>query len=547
MKRKLLNAEFVFASVINYLELLFVWAIFLENCIYACMAVLITLVILYSLVLTPLTDIYYRYVLGMRNPTERESARIKAAWDLVTRGAEEKGVRIPSDLMIYVKDANDQNACAVGRKTIMLHTALLAGIIKDEEIAGVIGHEVGHIVNGDTVSLLMSIQGTVVLKIIGFLYHVAGILVAKLFTVVFSLFGLMWFEGNLDAGIGLGRIIGFFCAIPGKIIDLCVLLIARVETAGYMFFSRKEEFAADQFSTSIGLGRGLRDNLSRGSSSERVNKFSLEYILKGTHPPTSERIERIEMTMRQMEDDKKREEQYQENRTDQTVQNSDKNAETMVGNETVYSAEEQFQAAMQYMKSGDKAHAVLLLKKAADGGCSGAYTELGRCYLYGIGVNPNKGEAVRFLKKSLECGDAEGIYLLAECYASMGKEEKYAAVAFRCYYKSGSRGNAAAMAKAGLCWLEGRGIEKNEKAAYDCLRTAVEERNYQKAAYHLGRCYIQGIGTPADVAKGMAVLRKGIQSGCDDADKARRLLNDCTVKKSEVRDDLQDLFDLLDE
>ncbi len=135
MKRKLLNAEFVFASVINYLELLFVWAIFLGNCIYACMAAFITLVILYSLVLTLLTDIYYRYVLGMRNPTERESARIKTAWDLVTRGAEEKGVRIPSDLMIYVKDANDQNPCAVGGKTIMLHTAMLAGVIGHEAMS----------------------------------------------------------------------------------------------------------------------------------------------------------------------------------------------------------------------------------------------------------------------------------------------------------------------------------------------------------------------------------------------------------------------------
>lgn len=547
MKRKFLNAEFVFASVINYLELLFIWAIFLENCIYACMAALITLVILYLLVLTPLTDIYYRYDLGMRNPTERESARIKTAWELVTRGAEEKGVRIPSDLMIYVKDANDQNACAVGRKTIMLHTAMLTGIIKDEEIAGVIGHEVGHIVNGDTVSLLMSIQGTVVLNIIGFLYHVAGILVAKLFTVVFSLFGLMWFEGNLDAGIGLGRIIGFFCAIPGKIIDLCVLLIARVETAGYMFLSRQEEFAADQFSTSIGLGRGLRDNLARGSSRERVNKFSLEYILKGTHPPTSERIQRIETSMLQMEGDREKVEQNKEIRTEKAIRNNNKNAEPMVDNEIFYSEEELFQTAMQYMKNGDEPKAVLLLKKAAGGGCPKAYTELGRCYLYGIGVEASKGEAVKYLKKSLECGDAEGIYLLAECYASMGKEEKYAAVAFRCYYKAGSKGHAAAMAKAGLCWLEGRGIEKNEKAAYDCLRTVVEERNYQKAAYQLGRCYIQGIGTPVDVAKGMAVLRKGIQGGCDDADKARRLLNDCAVKKSEVKDDLKELLDLLDE
>ncbi len=119
MKRKLLNAEFVFASVINYLELLFVWAIFLGNCIYACMAAFITLVILYSLVLTLLTDIYYRYVLGMRNPTERESARIKTA----------------SDLMIYVKDANDQNPCAVGGKTIMLHTAMLAGVIGHEAMS----------------------------------------------------------------------------------------------------------------------------------------------------------------------------------------------------------------------------------------------------------------------------------------------------------------------------------------------------------------------------------------------------------------------------
>lgn len=536
MRKKFLRGEFIFACIINYLELFFIWAMFLEDFIFALIAALLTLIILYALVMTPLTDIYYRYRLGLRDPNEREAKRIASAWELVVRGTEKQGIKIPPDLKIFVKDAGDLNACATGRNTVAIYTPMLASIIKDEEIAGVIGHELGHIINGDTMCLLMAIQGSIVFGIIRTFYKVVAWIIKKLFASLFTFLGTIWSEGNLDAGIILGRIIDYIFSIPCKAVDLVFWLFIRVETAGYMFFSRQDEFAADEFSAIIGTGKGLRDNLARDAARENINKFSLEYILQGTHPPTKERIERIEIVLRRTEEDRKNEEQNKIINADKVVQLNSKVVETVDEDGRFYPAEEQFDMAMQHIKDGDEEQAVLLLKKAADGGYAKAFTELGKCYLYGIGVNPSKSEAVRYLKKSLETGDAEGIYLLAECYGSVGKESQYAAVAFRCYYKAASLGNVEAMAKAGLYCLEGRGIEKNEKAACNLLKIAVEKHNYQKAAYHLGKCYIQGIGTPIDIEKGVSVLRKGIECGCDNIDQARQLLIDSSLNKSQDKD-----------
>lgn len=70
MKKDILNGGIIFASIINYLELTFLLGIFLDNFLYGLIAALPILVILYLLVQTPLTDKYYRYKLGLREPNE---------------------------------------------------------------------------------------------------------------------------------------------------------------------------------------------------------------------------------------------------------------------------------------------------------------------------------------------------------------------------------------------------------------------------------------------------------------------------------------------
>lgn len=545
MKKNILNGGFIFASIINYLELTFLMGLFFDNFLYGLIAALPTMAVLYALTLTPLTDWSYRRELGLRKPNEREAKRIQTIWHMVVDGAKDCGIEVPSTFSIWVKDDNEPNACATGVNTIAINTAMLMNIYSDGEIAGVLGHELGHIVHGDTLSMLMSLQGSVVMNVIRQLYKVVSWIIENMFRLFFTILGLVWTEGNWDLGTMLGKIIGDICALPGKIIDLCIYGFDRFETAGYLLFCRQDEFAADKFSTTIGFGKGLRDNLARERSREKVNKFSLAYILQGTHPPTSERIERIEIIMQQMEENGK-----QENISEDTAHKSVRThtaAEIADEDSERYSAEEQFKKAMQSIKNGERQQGIIWLEKAVGQNYAKAYIELGKCYFYGIGVKANKSRAAHYLQKSLEIGNAEGIYLLAECYASVGGDNKYAEAAFKCYYKSASLGCNAAFARVGLCCMEGKGAQKNEETAFNWLRTAVEKRNYQKAAYPLAKCYIQGIGTQKDIEKGIKILKKGIASGCDDADKAKQLLRNCTL--DEYVDDSfdNDLLDILDD
>lgn len=548
MKRKFPSGGFIFACVINYLEFTFIWGLFSDFRI-GFIAALPTLIVVYAIVLTPWSDFYYRHKLGLRTPNEKELKRIKLAWGLVLKGTADNNIRIPENLKIYVKDDNEANAFAVGTSTIAIHTGMLMGRIRDDEIAGVLGHELGHIVNGDTVSLLMSIQGSNVLDLIFWFCKFLVWLMEKAITIMFTILGTVWSEGNLNAGVLLGKIVGYTGVITGKIIDFFAWIIVRIETAGYMLFSRQDELAADRFSVLLGLGKGLKDCLIKISGRERVNKFSIEYILQGTHPPTSERVEKIEIMMRQMQDAEKKEiiEETANTEKDEPSTHINEVVEIVDLDKERYSDEQQFKIALKCIQNGETKQGFSMLKILADKEYPKAYTELGRCYLYGIGVEGSKNNAVHYLKKALEYKDAEGIYLLAECYASAGSQDKYMAAAFKCYYNSALLGHTAAIVKVGLCCLDGKGTKKNEKAAYNWLRTAVEKRNYQKAAYSLAKCYIEGIGTPKDIRKGVAVLKRGIECGCDDIDKAKDLMKNCMFGKLEKENEIQDVLRMSDD
>lgn len=536
MKRKVPSGGFILACIINYFEFTFIWGVFTDfrvGQIVALPTLILTYVITYAILKTPLVDFYYKYKLSLRIPTETEGKRIKSAWDLVLRGGADKNIRIPANLNIYVINDNQVGAFAVGSRIIVVHTALLMKRFSDEEIAGVLGHELGHIVNGDTVSLLISMQGSKIFDGIIWLYKAMAWLMQKVIRLLFTFIGIEETEGDICAGISVGRIAEYFFMIPGKIIDLFAWFFIRVETAGYMLFNRKDEFAADKFSVSIGLGNGLRDCLLQISKKKEVNKFSIEYILQGTHPPISERVEKIDNMLYLAQDSLDKENAIETENVEETFKCIDKTAEITRARNKYYSEKDQFEIALQRMQTGDEKHGFSLLKILADKEYPKAYTEVGKCYLYGIGVERNINSAVLYLKKALEFEDAEGIYLLAECYASVKDRDKYSPVAFKCYYKSAKLGYKAAIAKVGLCCLEGKGTEKNEKVAYNLLRTAVEINNDQRVAYFLAKCYIEGIGTSQDMRKGIVVLKRGIECGCEEIDKAKRLLKSCTADNFE--------------
>lgn len=112
---------------------------------------------LYLLALTPFGDWYYRWIINARKPDGIGSKRIQRIWRRICENATSKGIRVPGNIEFFVSDGEGINAYAAGSRTIVVHRDLLANYMYDDEIGGVLAHELAHHINGDTAALMISL------------------------------------------------------------------------------------------------------------------------------------------------------------------------------------------------------------------------------------------------------------------------------------------------------------------------------------------------------------------------------------------------------
>ena len=125
--------------------------------------------------------------------------------------------------------------------------------------------------------------------------------------------------------------------------------------------------------------------------------------------------------------------------------------------------------------------------------------------------------AENFVKKHLEVPEkvievAIVLYALGVLYL----EEREPSKAFKVLEESSSLGNPAARTDLALLYLEGKGVEKDEKRGVELLKSALELGHYN-AAVHLHRAYIEGLGVQKDSMKAAEVLKKGVERGSSQA------------------------------
>ena len=175
----------------------------------------------------------------------------------------------------------EPNAFATGAfknsALVAVSTGLLQSMSK-EEVEAVLGHEIGHVANGDMVTLTL-IQG-VVNTFVVFLARVVGYFVDK---VVFK----------SERGIGIGFYVTVF---------VCEIIFGILASIIVAWFSRQREFRADAASASLlGSPRPMVNALARlgglqpGSlppqfQSSGINNAPGWMALFSSHPPIEERI-----------------------------------------------------------------------------------------------------------------------------------------------------------------------------------------------------------------------------------------------------------------
>jgi heat shock protein HtpX len=205
-----------------------------------------------------------------RNESER--------WLLATvkRQADRMGIGMPE---VAVYDAPDMNAFATGmsrnKALVAVSTGLLQGMER-REVEAVLGHEIGHVANGDMITLTL-IQG-VVNTFVLFASRVVGHFVDRVIL-------------RNESGPG----IGYFVSVV--VLDIVFGILATVIVA---WFSRRREFRADQAGAQLeGPGamiaalERLRSNHEASTLPKQIAAFGISGSIGrwlASHPPLEQRI-----------------------------------------------------------------------------------------------------------------------------------------------------------------------------------------------------------------------------------------------------------------
>jgi heat shock protein HtpX len=218
-------------------------------------------------------------------PITRED--LPRVYNIVERLAQKVGLPTPK---VYLIPTDSPNAFATGRNPNHASVAVtqgILGLLTDEELEGVIAHELGHVRNRDI--LISSIAATLA-GAITFLAHIAR------WGMIFGGYG-----GDRDdrRGGGLGAILMIFLApLAAMLIQLAV--------------SRSREYGADDTGAhwtgnpyALASALAKIDSYSRRlplvASPSTAHLFIIQPFLGGmsfgnlfsTHPPTAKRIERL--------------------------------------------------------------------------------------------------------------------------------------------------------------------------------------------------------------------------------------------------------------
>lgn len=207
---------------------------------------------------------------------------------VVAQHAQRAGIGMP-EVAIY--DAPDMNAFATGASRNHALVAVSTGLLQSmdrEQVSAVLGHEIGHVANGDMVTLTL-IQGVVNTFVI-FLARIVGRFVDS------------WLSGNRDNDREEAGGLGYFIIV--MVLELVFGLFASMIVAA---FSRWREFRADAAGGQLAGKAAMISALQRlqaGHGDSSLPKTIAAFGISGplsqglkrlfmSHPPLDERIQRL--------------------------------------------------------------------------------------------------------------------------------------------------------------------------------------------------------------------------------------------------------------
>jgi TPR repeat protein len=180
-----------------------------------------------------------------------------------------------------------------------------------------------------------------------------------------------------------------------------------------------------------------------------------------------------------------------------------------------------------YDEQGEAEKAISYFRRAADSGQPQAMFSLYTAYWDGRGVGTDHSQAVKWLTKAAETGNAYSECLLGYYYEYPVRENPQdhsvqlappnLPEALLWYQRSAEQGWGAGQFHLGLCYLAGKGVEQDEEHGLELIREAADQNNTY-AEVELAALYAKGIGIPrSDLDRPTELLKRVVSSDSRDS------------------------------
>ena len=253
---------------------------------WAAVAAAVAVVGLGVLSASPFGERVFRLFYPIRPVTKREEAKLAPAFRRVAAAYRAAHSR-PLQAELFMIDDPMPQAIALGRGTIAVTQGALE-VATDNELAGVLAHESGHLHHRDSMvtSALIGMNSISNLQAAVVRITVAGFFVFLMLGVVLMIIStedMSWVAGLailVPVVLGVGLLLN-------RLINGVVSLLLRLA-------DRSVEYRADRFAGELGFGPGLVGFLERLAGMEAKTEHGFLVMYLQSHPPTALRIDRLE-------------------------------------------------------------------------------------------------------------------------------------------------------------------------------------------------------------------------------------------------------------
>ncbi|MCL2592146.1 MAG: M48 family metalloprotease [Defluviitaleaceae bacterium] len=230
-------------------------------------------IIAFIISFSPLTEKVWRFISGVRPlRLSQEKERLLPIFTEVYEKALRQDEYLPENINLYIQESMDINAFAFGRTTLVLTKGSIV-LLSDDNLKGLIAHELGHFANRDTMFALFTSVTNLPLSIILRLLNVARTKMEETSKT------------------------SFFVKLVKSFLDLIYFQFKYLELIGdliIMHDRRKGEYVADIYAFWLGYGAELAEALIEIYQISTEKRQSVKEMVRATHPAITKRIERLE-------------------------------------------------------------------------------------------------------------------------------------------------------------------------------------------------------------------------------------------------------------